>query len=251
MPDMTTFALTALLVVFGSIVSGLAGFGFGIAVMPFMLLLYPPKVAVAITPVISCLGLFIQWTNVRKDADPVLARRLIIGSLCGIPLGGLILVAISPVHLKLLIGVAVVVAITVQLASRRTDGPPQQPSQWVALGGGLGAGLLASTVGQPGIPIGLLMAWTRLDKKTVRGTMVTFLVVTQVVTVINLFWQKVLTPPILWTGLLLMPFYLVGLSIGNRGFQVASQGTYRRVLLGVLTISAITGVVNGINALLS
>ncbi|HYG56784.1 MAG TPA: TSUP family transporter, partial [Symbiobacteriaceae bacterium] len=69
MPDMTTFALTALLVVCGSIVSGMAGFGFGITVMPFMLLLYPPKVAVALTPVIVMAGIVIQWLKVRKDAD--------------------------------------------------------------------------------------------------------------------------------------------------------------------------------------
>lgn len=251
MPDMTTFALTALLVIFGSIVSGLAGFGFGIAVMPFMLLLYPPKVAVAVTPVITCIGLFLQWTRIRHDAAPVLSKRLILGALAGIPLGGVILVGISPVHLKLLIGLAVVAAILVQVVTHRTDGPPQSPGRWVSLGSGFGAGLLAATVGQPGIPVGLLMAWTRLDKRAVRGTMVTFLVVTQTATVVNLYLQKVLTLSTLWTGLLLMPFYLVGLSIGNRGFHLASQGTYRRVLLGVLTVSAITGVVNGISALRS
>jgi uncharacterized membrane protein YfcA len=228
----------------------MAGFGFGIAVMPFMLLLYPPKVAVAITPVITMLGLLIQWTRVRHDADKQLAGRLILGAVVGIPLGTLVLVAINPVHLKLLIGVAVVVAITLQVAKGRTDGPPQVPSRLTALGGGFAAGLLSATVGQPGIPIGLLMAWTRLDKRVVRGTMVTFLVVTQIFTVANLLWQNVMPLPALWTGLALMPFYLIGLAIGNRGFHLASQAAYRRILLGVLTVSAVTGVVNGISALL-
>lgn len=247
---MTTFALTALLVIFGSIVSGMAGFGFGIAVMPFMLLLYPPKVAVAITPVITFLGLTYQWTNVRRDADPQLAKWLILGALAGIPLGAIILVSINPNQLKLLIGVAVVVAIVVQLTQKSTGGQVQTPSRWVALGTGFGGGLLASTVGQPGIPPGLLMAWSRLDKRVVRGTMVTFLMVTQTTTVINLYLKGVLTLPTLATGLLMIPFYLIGLHIGGRGFKVASQGTYRRVLLGVLGISAVTGVVNGISALL-
>lgn len=250
LPDMTTFALTALLVIFGSIVSGMAGFGFGIAVMPFMLLLYPPKVAVAITPVITFLGLTYQWTNVRRDADPPLAKWLILGALAGIPLGAIILVSINPNQLKLLIGVAVVVAIVVQLTQKSTGGQVQTPSRWVALGTGFGGGLLASTVGQPGIPPGLLMAWSRLDKRVVRGTMVTFLMVTQTTTVINLYLKGVLTLPTLATGLLMIPFYLIGLHIGGRGFKVASQGTYRRVLLGVLGISAVTGVVNGISALL-
>jgi uncharacterized membrane protein YfcA len=228
----------------------MAGFGFGIAVMPFMLLLYPPKLAVAITPVITMLGLLIQWTRVRHDADKQLAGRLILGAVVGIPLGTMVLVAINPVHLKLLIGVAVVAAITVQVLKGRTDGPPQIPSRTIGLGGGFAAGLLAATVGQPGIPIGLLMAWTRLDKRVVRGTMVTFLMVTQIFTISSLWWQKVLPMPSLLTGLALTPFYLVGLAIGNRGFHLASQVAYRRILLGVLTVSAVTGVVNGIIALM-
>ncbi|HYF92890.1 MAG TPA: sulfite exporter TauE/SafE family protein [Symbiobacteriaceae bacterium] len=248
---MTTFALTALLVTLGSVVSGMAGFGFGIAVMPFMLMLYPPKVAVCLTPVISLGGLFLQWTRVRRDADPFVAKHLVIGAVLGIPLGVFLLVAINPLQVKLLVGLAVVVAIIAQVTTGKTEGPALRPGRWLTLAGGFGGGLLASTVGQPGIPVGLLMAWTRLDKTVVRGTMVTFLVVTQLVAVINLFLQKVLSPSVLGTGFLLMPFYLLGLSIGNKGFKVASQGLYRRLLLGLLTVSAVTGVVNGISALLS
>ena len=249
MPDLRTFLLTALLVVFGSVVSGLAGFGFGIAVMPFMLLLYPPKVAVAITPVITSIGLLFQWTRVRRDADLKLAGRLILVAVIGIPLGTFILVGINPAYLKLLVGLAVVAAIVVQAATRRADDPAHVPSTPTTLCGGFAAGVLAATVGQPGIAIGLLMAWTRLDKRVVRGTIVTVLVVTQVFTVANLLWQKVLSLPTLWTGLILTPFYLVGLFIGNKGFHLASHGTYRRVLLGVLTLSAVSAVVNGVNSL--
>ncbi len=250
-PEPSTLLITGLLVTVGATVSAMAGFGFGIALMPFMVLLYPPTEAVALTLSIALCGVCIQWLRVRQHADYRLAARLIAGTLLGVPLGGYILSIISPAVLKALIGSAVVVAAVLNLTRRSNpDLPPRQPSAALALTTGFGAGILATTVGQPGIAVASLMAWTRLDKQVVRATLVTYFIFADLGSLATFYVKGILSQELAVTVLLLVPFYLIGLFAGDWGFRRSGQLAYRRLVLGVLSASALMGLLNGVTALL-
>ncbi|MFZ5828210.1 MAG: sulfite exporter TauE/SafE family protein [Bacillota bacterium] len=250
MPDSTTLLLTGMLVAVGAGVSAMAGFGFGIALMPFMILLYPPKEAVVLTLLIAMCGVSIQWFRVRQHAHYPLMAKLVAGTLMGVPLGGYVLGVIEPGPLKALIGIAVLVAAVLSLARRSgADLPPRMPSTGLSLAAGFGAGILATTVGQPGITVASLMTWTRLDKQVVRATLVSYFVLADAGSMVAFYVQGILTRELALTAFALIPFYLIGLVVGDWGFRHSGQVGYRRLVLGLLSVSAVLGLYSGLHAL--
>lgn len=248
----STLVLTALLVIVGAAISGMAGFGFAIVTMPFYLMLYPPKTAVAISVCCSLCGVLVQLSRVRRHVHVSLVARLAAGALLGLPLGGLVLAAINPLHLKLLIGLAVLVAATLGLVRReQPDLPTRQPPTWVALAAGFAGGLLNATVAQPGPPVSFLLTWARLDKAVVRATLVGFFAFTYTGSMITLARGHIVTWQLALTGFGMLPFYLAGLTVGDRIFHRISQGAYRRVVLGVLSLAALVAVGSSLAALVS
>lgn len=251
LPDPITFALMALLVTGGAIISGMAGFGFGISIMPFLVLIYPPKLAVPMVMVLVTVGVIIQYLRIRTHTDYGLVLRMAIGMVVAMPLGTYVLQVISQTALKGMIGLAVLVAAVLSLVRRdEADLPPRRPGLGVSLGGGFLGGLLSTTVAQPGIPIAFLISWSRLPKEVARATIVTFFVLNDVASVASFAISGALTRDVLLTGAALFPFYLLGYFMGDRSFYRVSQIAYRRLVLGVLVAAAIMGVVNGVTALL-
>lgn len=245
-----TFVLTGILIASGAVLSACTGFGFVIATLPIMVMLYPPKSAVALVLVVGFSGVLIQWFRVRYHMSKRLAVLLCLGSAMGIPLGGMVMVLIDPATLKALIGISVLVAAALLLL-RRTDAdlPVRRPHSLAALATGFGAGVLSTSVGQSGPPIALLLSWTREDKAVVRATLVTFFVFTNGFALLTLFLNGILTTEIALTGVGLVPFYVIGLILGDRVFNRTSQALYQRLVTGVISVAAVIGLINGISAL--
>lgn len=251
MPDAITFVLMALLVTGGAVISGMAGFGFGISIMPFLVLLYPPKQAVPMLMVLVTVGVIIQYLRIRAHTDYGMVIRMSLGMVVAMPLGTYVLQVISQNALKGLIGLTVLVAAILSLVRRNEeDLPPRRPPLGVSLGAGFLGGLLSTTVAQPGIPIAFLINWSRLDKDAARATIVTFFVLNDIASVASFAISGALTRGVLLTAAALFPFYLLGYFMGDRSFHRVSQIAYRRLVLGVLVVAAVMGIVNGVTALL-
>ncbi len=251
MPNPAVLILSGLLVFSGAIVSAMAGFGFGIATIPFFLLLYPPKTTLALTLLVTTYGVAVQWLRVRKHADYRLVLGLSAGAAVGLPLGGLLLSVISEPVLKALIGAAVLVAATrMLLRPPEADLPSRRPHLATNLATGFGAGLLSTSVGQPGLPIAFLMAWTRVHKETVRATIVSFFVLLDLGSVATYLVQGIITTRTALIGVAMAPFYFTGLFMGDHFFRRTGHTAYRRVMLAVLSVAAFMGVLNGLIALL-
>ncbi len=251
MAPLTLFLITGLLVLFGATVASLTGFGFAIAIMPFMLLLYPPTVAVPLTTLVAACGNLMQWLRIRRDIDWRLVGLLTLGAVFGLPLGSYVLIAVDPGILKALIGLGVLASAIMTLLRREDPGMPAgHPGTVVTLLTGFGSGILATSVGQPGLLTALFMARTRMEKTVVRATLVCFFLLTNAGSLTTLFYQRVFNPDLGVTGLSLAPFYWIGLALGDVGFRRSTQALHRRLSLGVLVVTSVLGVINGISALL-
>lgn len=247
----STFAVTALLVAFGSTISTMAGFGFGIVTMPFMVMLYPPKVAIVLMLVVASCGIIVQWYRVRRHANYRLVARLCAGLVVGLPLGGMVIAVIDPAVLKVLIGLAVLIGAALTLVRGvRTDLAPRQPGLPLTLGTGLAAGLLSITVGQSGLAAASLMAWTRWDKAVVRATLYAFFFFSHFGSLATLFVEGTLTREVGWTGLSLVPVYFLGIMLGDVGFQRLTQAAHRQLTIVVMAVAALVGFYNGVSALI-
>lgn len=251
MPPIITYLLTGLIVLFGATVSSMTGFGFGIATMPFMLMLYPPQVAVPLSIVVSCFGTVIQWLRVRQHVDWRLVGLLSLGAAAGIPLGGYVLLAFAPATLKGIIGLAVLTSALLTLTRREAANlPVWRPGAPVTLATGFGAGILYTSVGQPGLLAALFMTSTRMEKSVIRATLVTFFLITGIFSLTSLFFQEVFSSDLAITGVSIAPFYWLGMALGDAGFQRLTQAVHRRLSLSVLAVTSVIGVINGLSALL-
>ena len=114
---------TAQLIVVGSAVfvaallQIVAGFGFALLGVPLMTLAIEPKVAVVVSALTGVLVTTWQAIHSRADADKVLVRRLTAAAYVGMPFGLLVFITVNDNVLRLLLGVAVLVAV-VMLALR-------------------------------------------------------------------------------------------------------------------------------------
>lgn len=248
--DPNTLLLTVMLVILGALISGAAGFGFMLVTVPFLILLYPPKVGIALAISIGICGVLVQFLRVRQFVSLRLVAPLAAGAVVGVTVGAPIFAAIDPNMLKVLVGATVMVAALLQLISRQPlDLPARIPSLPAVAGAGLLGGILSITTGQAGPPVVYLLAWSRLDKAVVRATLVTFFLMVNAMSLVALARTGVLTVQIGLTGVAMLPAYLTGLLLGDQVFKRTGQGAYRKVILAVLLVAALAGLINGVNAL--
>ena len=99
--------LAILIAGMGGVVSGLAGFGFGLFTVPLLLMLYPPA---TVTAVGSSLSLLTGWIVLLSTWRTVQVRTLgalIPGATIGVFLGTVLLRTLNPAVIKLIAGVVV------------------------------------------------------------------------------------------------------------------------------------------------
>lgn len=88
----------------------LAGFGFALLAMPIMTIAVPVQQAVVVSTLLGALSTAWQAWHLRRDADRLLVRRLVIAAFVGMPLGLFALNVVSDRALRIALGVAVLVA---------------------------------------------------------------------------------------------------------------------------------------------
>src|SRR5690625_3277051 len=90
------------------------GFGFSILATPFLLLLFEPAYAIQINLILSFIISLALITTIQKDIHFDLIKRLLIGSLIGLPIGIVIFLNINTTLLKVIVGV-IILTLTVLL----------------------------------------------------------------------------------------------------------------------------------------
>ena len=109
---MTTgeLAMVAIAVFTAGFVQVLAGFGFALLSMPLMTIAVPVDKAVVISSLLGAVTATWQALHLRRERDPVLAKRLVGWAHLGMPLGLIVLNVVPEQGMKVVLGVAVLVA---------------------------------------------------------------------------------------------------------------------------------------------
>jgi uncharacterized membrane protein YfcA len=159
------FADPAILPVLGvaflaTLVRSAFGFGEALVAVPLLALVIPVQVAV---PLATLLSITVAALILAQDWRKVHARSawwLIISSLLGIPVGLLILTAVSPPVVKTILAVVIIAFSSYCLFGRSK---PRLPDDRLAWAFGFGAGVLGGAYGMNGPPLvvyGTLRGWT-------------------------------------------------------------------------------------------
>jgi len=230
------------LVVFGAaVLQSAAGFGFGVVAGPVLLLQMNSADAVTVSILLNLVVAGVLTPTLWPYRAKVLLNKLVISSLLGLPLGVWILISIDFVTLKLLAGIAVLLAaISVLWRRPETQAIDDEAGDRGAIPfliGGL-AGVMGGSLAMPGPAPAAWMAKHDYGKQSVRSTILAlFLFVYAGALILHIGINGFLAS-VLWQSAALLPATLVGIYVGGRLVGHLSESFFKGLILIVLAGSA-------------
>jgi uncharacterized protein len=225
-----------------SLITGLAGFAFGIiAAGPWLHVLKPSQV----TTLIVAFGLLIQSYSVWKLRAAIRLQRLIpflIGSAFGVPLGVALLHWIAPAHLRAGVGIVLMAYSVYGLMSPRLPGLKAAGRAVDATVGFFG-GILGGATGLAGILVTIwcgLRGWPKDEQRAVFQPtgLATFAMIA-----IWLGGAGMVAGDTMIVFVIGLPAVLAGTWVGLKLYGKLEEGGFRKVVLALLLASGATLIV--------
>jgi len=239
--DGSILALFLLATFIGGVVSGLAGFAFGLVVSGIWLHILTP---LQVATLIVFYGIFVQAYSIFALRLSLVGRHvipLIVGSVVGAPLGVWLLHFINPGYLRLAVGVMMIgYSLNGLLRPTLKAVPANVP---VELGVGFLNGVLGGMTGLAGV---FVTVWCNLrgwSKDTQRSVYQPVILASFAVSAISLAAGGALTAPTLKLYLYGVVPLLAGMFIGLKLYGHLNDATFRKVVLVLLLLSGLVLIV--------
>ncbi len=217
----------------------IAGFGFGLLSMPIMTLAIPVERAVVVSTLLSMVStLWMAW-HLRTDIDRLLAKRLTLAALVGMPLGLWILNVVSDRALRLTLGVSVLIA-TVLLV-RRINLSHVGPRLDLALG--FVSGVLNTSLSTNGPPLVFGLQARQMKPDQFRATLSAVFAMSSIVALTLFIVAGKVTSDGLHAVLVALPAWLLGQGLGWPIRRHFNGERFRATVLILLTIAGTTAIV--------
>ena len=230
-------------VLFATTMKSFAGFGFGLAVVPLLSLIMPPAVAVPMSLALDMIGSTQLVPHARRIADWHSLRRLVPAAFVAIPFGVYALTVVPSETLR--IGISVILLITVVLMASGARLPLHLPLPAV-LGVGAVAGALSGSVAMPGPPVITYFLARPTAAAMNRASLLMFFFFTDIASIATGLVSGIVALHTIIVALTLTPALYIGNKLGHHLFNLASDDNHRRIALGLLTIIALSTLVQTI-----
>ena len=206
--------LAPFVVLLGYVIFGMVGFGATITNAPLLAQLLPLRFVVPLTLLLDLLASITLGTRIRGQADGGELRRILPSTGLGLVLGLVLLMRLPERSLLLLLGCFVLYAGISSLARR--PGAARLHPAW-AMPAGVVGGVFSALYGTGGPIYTLYMSRRIADKSVFRATMARLILALGVARVALFAATGLLGQDhLLLAALLLAPFALLGLILGNR-----------------------------------
>lgn len=201
---------------------------------PFLLMLFQPMEAIQINLIVSLLISAALIFNIRKDVDKGRLKRLIVGSLPGIPIGISIFLWADIETLKIGIGIVLLVLTLLLMLNMRI----RKSGRADLITGGL-SGAFTSGIGMPGPPLLLYFAGSDTKKAALRATTLAYyLFIYSIALILQLV--VVGTNRLIWiSSSQAIPLVLVGLVAGQWLYHRINQVHFKRFTYVILLFTGI------------
>lgn len=242
------------LVVVGAVaagfVQGLSGFGFGLVAMSFWAWTIDPRLAAAMTVFGGLTGQLLAAFTVRRGFSWSNLLPFVAGGLVGIPVGVQLLPHLDPVIFKACIGGLLAVWCPLMLFATRL---PRITAGGKVADGVVGAmgGVMGGIGGFTGVIPTLWCTLRGFDRDVQRSVIQNFNLSMLVVTMAGYLYTGVVTREMLPLFAIILPAMLVPTLLGARLYVGISDVTFRRVVLGLLTLSGVALLVSSVPKLLT
>lgn len=225
-----------------SFAQSLAGFGFALLCVPIMTVFVPPHEAVVISTAIGAVSTTIQAYTDRVNTDWVMARRLIMSSFLGMPLGLAAFVFVSESVMRIVLGVVVTMAAFLLWRGFRLK-EETRLIDWIL---GIVSGALSTSLSTNGPPIVFVMQARQFPPAIFRATINTVFSIVGLVS-LALFIGTGKVEATAFNGILVaLPVLAISLSIGFRIRPHVHGERFRRLVLLLLLLSGLSAIVAAI-----
>lgn len=230
-------AVTAAVLV-AALAQAVTGFGFALLAVPTMALFLDTRDAVVISALLGTFTSGVQaWTD-RGDVDADMARRLLVASALGMPVGLVVFVAAPESALRAVLGIFVLGA--TWMLWRGVPVPVGPRMDWVM---GAASGALNTSLSTNGPPVVFLLQARGLAPERFRATLYRVFAVMGVVTVVMFAVAGRIDHPALSGSAVAVPASLVGLNAGWRLRTRISTERFKSVVLALLCASGVSALV--------
>jgi uncharacterized membrane protein YfcA len=247
--DVEAWQLTAavLATLAGGVISGITGFGFGLVVVPILLMLFPPASVVVLSKGLGVSSGFPILCEDWRLARFRMVGAMILPAIPGLLVGVLILEHANTALIKLIAGVAVAGFALVISRGFIIPGIRSRPAPIVS---GFLSGALGTSTGMPGPPAVIYLTDKQLTPRVFRVSITAYFFVVDIIGVLlvartgKVGWRE------LWVALLLLPFALVGRRVGQRMLGKVDPVMFRRITLRLLIATGVAAVGTALLSLL-
>ena len=243
---MSEWIFAGLIVFVASVSQAAIGFGFAVVATPFLLLVFNSRDVIQMSIILSFLIAIILTPRIKDQINPDMLKRLIIGSLIGVPIGLLFFAYVSLDILKLTVSI-VILTLTFFLVSKwyaakektfevGEDPAPfspsfinwlKEPAQRNEILVGLCAGALTTSVGMPGVPLALYFAMNNTRKDVARSTTLAFFIVVYIFSMVSQALTVKISLPVLISSGYLIPAAVAGIYFGHILFDKIDQKMFQ------------------------
>jgi uncharacterized membrane protein YfcA len=244
--------LAVLATLAGSTLQSTTGFGFALVLGPAFFGVFDPTTALTTELVLGgALNLLILFTERRPRQVRGHNLATVLGwALPGLVVGALILAALSKPALQIAVGIAVLIAVVVQVRGgglSRTHGG-REPA-WAAPAVGFTTGVLSTTTGTSGPPLVLWFQSLGFSPAEFRDTLAAAFLALNALSALALlgFGNGLDLPGVGWVGALLVAT-LTGQLVGQRLFARLDPQSFRTAGLVVVVCAGLASAVAGLIA---
>ena len=233
--DLFVYLLAAFL---GALVTGLAGFAFGLIASAIWLHVLTPAQS---APLIAAFAIVIQGVTLWKLRHAVDIRRLVpflIGAVLGIPIGAEILQWAAPAQMRSTIGIGLVLFSIYSLFRPKL---PKVGGSGLADGiVGAISGVVGGSTGLAGIPIVVWAAFRGWSKDEQRAVFQPVAVATFAMMLVWFGAVGTITADTARLFIIGLPGVLVGAWLGSRLYAKLDEMTFRTIVLVLLLLSGLS-----------
>jgi uncharacterized membrane protein YfcA len=242
LPDLFSpeFAGLACVTLVAGLVRGFTGFGAGLLMAPWFLMMLGPSRAVPVLVALELVASIRLVPGVLREIDPRSTLSLALPACLAVPLGSWLLVGLDPVPVRRAISLIILVFVALLASGWRYRSKP--PGAALAVSGAF-SGLLSGFGGVGGPPVVLLLVSGPETAVRNRATLIVFFAMTQTMATLAFAFHGLLTGDVLWRAVLLAPVFLLGTHLGASWFQPGRDRLYRNVALALVGISGIAGMI--------
>ncbi|MGV2864571.1 sulfite exporter TauE/SafE family protein [Achromobacter sp. AGC39] len=246
----TLYVLVVLGAVAAGFVQGLSGFGFGMVAMSFWAWTIDPRLAAAMTVFGALTGQLLAAFTVRRGFSWSNLLPFVLGGLVGIPIGVKVLPHLDPLIFKTFIGALLAVWCPIMLFATRL---PRITAGGKVADGVVGAmgGIMGGIGGFTGVIPTLWCTLRGFERDVQRSVIQNFNLSMLAVTMASYIVTGVVTTDMLPLFAIIVPAMLVPTLLGARVYVGISDVTFRRVVLGLLTLSGIALLVSSVPKLIA